>query len=150
MDSLYYLCLNVLLVMFLPASAAVFAQGKGDPPLFAIAKSLDSPGFAEMDLTPSFIQELQESEAAALREKLSPADKSERVIGDSMLLIIEGKKLAVIQLAVADRVREVAVMGFRDGVFYRIGCVRQSNHDIPLFFGKCGKMVSETFGLSSR
>lgn len=138
----------MMLLMLLPVSAAAFEQDQAERPLFAIAKSLDSPGFAEMDLTPSLIRQLQDSEAAALRGKLPPASAPERVIADSMLLMVEDKKLAVIQLSVGDRIREVAVMGFRDGVFYRVGCVRESGHDISLFFGRCGKMVSETFGFN--
>jgi hypothetical protein len=136
--------------------AGAFGEEKSEPPLFAIAKTQESPGFVEADLTPSLVRLLEESEIWALQEKLSFSSKptagkpKQTITADSMLLIVEGRKLAVIQLSVADRIREVTVMGFRDGEFRRVGCVRESSQEISLFSGKCGKMVSETFGFEPR
>jgi hypothetical protein len=142
-------------VLSLPIAVA-FGRNESEPPLFAIAQTQDSPGFTEADLTPSLVRQLEESEIWAMREKFSLSTGSQAgkpkqaITADSMLLMVEGRKVAVIQLSVADRIREVTVMGFRDGEFHRVGCVRESSQEISLFSGKCGKMVSETFRFSTR
>jgi hypothetical protein len=148
-----FTCAALLAQQLVVASA--WSAEESEPPLFAIANSQESPGLTELDLTPSFVKQLEHWAVALLRDKLALAPSGQnskkadelKIIADSMLLIVEGKRLAVIQTTLGDRVREVSVMGFRNGEFYRVGCVRESDHEISVFFGKCGKVVSETFGI---
>ena len=148
-----------LALCILTAVAAVaWAEDQPDSPLFAIAGTQDSPGLTEADLTPAFVAQLEAWAIATLREKMSTAfavtGQDARQAEDlyiqahSMLLVVEDKRLAVIQTAIGDQVREVSVLGFRNGEFYRVGCVRESGHDISVFFGKCGRVVSKTFGIA--
>lgn len=61
---------------------------------------------------------------------------------------IGGKKLVVIR-AVSDNTRRlVVIMGFVGTEHLRVNCIRNSNHDIPIFSGACGEKIKEAFGVS--
>jgi len=139
-------------------AAATTAQAQtGEAPLFAIARAEEAGGLTESDLTPDFVARLEAGAVGALRDKISTAltvtgrnaweARDLMIATESMLLVVQGKRLAVVQASVIDRVREVSVMGFRNGRLYKVACMRESSEDISLFSGRCGRVVSRTFDL---
>jgi hypothetical protein len=152
------LAVVALWFFLLMAALAAWSQPAAVAPLFTIA-ALQEEGVTEADLTPSLVKRLEAWAIAALREKFSstaaegpePEKATDsKVVAASMLFNVEGKLLVVIEMSMDQRVREVYVMGFKDEQFYRVACIRESNHEIPIFFGKCGAAVRETFGVPAR
>jgi hypothetical protein len=92
---------------------------------------------------------LREKIAASLRLTRQDWREAETLVisAESMLLVVQGKRLAVVQASVIDRVRDVSILGFKDGRYYKVACMRESSEEISVFFGKCGRIVSKTFGL---
>ncbi len=80
----------------------------------------------------------------------NPIDLKPKVEAKSVYLIAEGKKLAIVKVNVENSIRSVTIMGIKGGELYRVGCIRRSNHDIPVFSGSCGNKVEEVFGVSIR
>ena len=67
---------------------------------------------------------------------------------DSAFMNVSGKKLAVIKINMEDKVRSVMIIGIEGAKQVRVTCIRNSNHDIPVFFGECGNKLKEAFGVS--
>jgi hypothetical protein len=163
------LAVFALSFVWLLSAVSAWSQPAAVAPLFTIAAVQEEDGVTEADLTPSLVKRLEAWAIAALREKFSsspaageePAKAGDSKTGDSkigdlkivaasMLFNVDGKLLAVIEMSMDHRVREVYVMGFKGEQFYRVACIRESNHEIPIFFGKCGAAVRETFGVPAR
>jgi hypothetical protein len=41
----------------------------------------------------------------------------------------------------------VRIIGFTKQGMETVGCIRNSNHDIPIWSGECGKKIKEVFGV---
>lgn len=67
---------------------------------------------------------------------------------NSVYVTASGKKLAVIKINMHNSVRSVTIIGIRGNELLRVSCMRNSNHDIPVWSGECGNKVKEVFGVS--
>lgn len=127
-------------------------------PVVTIVAIQDSEGLTEADFTPTVLKRIEEWSVMTSRQKMAQSllrSGQDSTIAyrvpiksTSLINIVGGKKLLIVRMTVDDSIREVAIMGFRGTDFYRIGCIRASNHEIPVFSGECGKMVKGTFGVS--
>jgi len=140
-------------------SESAYGQSRSEiAPVITIAAIQDSEGLTEADLTPMLLKRLEAWSVDASRRKMSQSFARSgqdpnlayrlRIDSQAVLNVVAGKKLAIIRLTVDNSIREVSVMGFKDAAFYRVGCLRASNHDIRVFSGECGKIVRDTFGVS--
>ena len=70
------------------------------------------------------------------------------VEANSVYVTVNGKKLAVIKVNMDNSVRSVTIMGIKGTELHRVSCIRNSNHDIPVWSGECGKKIQEVFGVA--
>lgn len=144
----------------LTALPAVLLAGDGSvkAPVFTITAIQDSEGLLESDLSPALAKRMEAWSVSASRKKM--ADSLRRagqdpalayrvpIKSESLVLEVGSKKLIVVRLLVDGVIREITAMGFNGPFFYRVGCIRMSHHDIPLFEGECGRAVSKALGVS--
>ena len=78
----------------------------------------------------------------------NPNDFKPKVVANSVYVTAGGKKLAIIKVNMDNSIRSVTIMGIKGNEFHRVGCIRDSNHDIPVWSGVCGNKVREVFGVS--
>ena len=71
-----------------------------------------------------------------------------KVEASSVYVVINNKKLAVIKINENNSVRGVTIMGIKGTELHRVNCIRNSNHDIPVWSGECGKKIQEVFGVA--
>lgn len=128
-------------------------------PVIAVVTIQDSEGITEKDLDQLVLKNLeswlvQTMVAKARRDYAEsgydPNDLNPKVMASSVYTIVDGKKLAIIKTSMDNSVRSVTVIGFKGKECYRVTCIRASNHDIPVFYGECGKKIKEVFGVSAQ
>lgn len=146
-------------VSLLIASSAALAQlDTRVAPVVTIVAIQSNEGLNESDMTPALLKRMEEWSVSTSRKKMSQslARSGQNsniayqvpISSQSLFNVVGGEKLMIIRMTVDNSIREVSVLGFKGSEFYRIGCLRASNHDIPVFSGECGKVVKETFGVS--
>ena len=74
-----------------------------------------------------------------------PNSFNPKVEANSVYVTVNGKKLAVIKVNMDNSVRSVTIMGIKGTELHRVSCIRNSNHDIPVWTGECGKKIQEVF-----
>ena len=126
-------------------------------PVTAVMAIQDAEGMTEADLDTATLKRIEQwivqrtierTKQNYVNQGLDPRTFNSKVDVGSALTIVDGKKLAVIRITMANGVRTLVVMGFRRGDFMRVTCIRPSNHDIPMLSGECGQKVTEAFGVS--
>lgn len=65
----------------------------------------------------------------------------------SYYVVIQGKKLAVINILLEDRVNAVYVVGITGNEMIRVSCIRASRHKISLASGICAEEIYSAFGV---
>lgn len=68
---------------------------------------------------------------------------------NSVYVTVSGKKLAVIKIN-TNSARFVTIIGIKGEELHRVACVRESNHDIPIWYGECGNKIKEVFGVNMK
>jgi hypothetical protein len=121
-----------------PIIAAITSQGSGD---------LDQDALENLEtwIVQTMLQKARNHYSA---DGFDPADLQPKVYADSVYMSIDGKKLAIIKIKVDNIMRSVTILGIEGSELIRVGCIRGSNHDIPVFSGECGAKVQKAFGLS--
>lgn len=76
-------------------------------------------------------------------------------VSDSQYVTVGGKKLAIIKITLYPSKNDhtyatkmVRIVGFTQKGVETVGCMRNSNHDIPVWSGVCGNKIQEVFGVS--
>lgn len=77
-----------------------------------------------------------------------PNSFNPKVEATSVYVTVNGKKLAVIKVNMDNSVRSVTIMGIKGTELHRVTCIRNSNHDIPVWSGECGNKIQEVFGVA--
>lgn len=127
-------------------------------PVVTVVAIQSNEELRESDMTPTSLKRVEEWSVSMSRKKMSQslerAGQNPNIAyqvpisSQSLFNAVGGKKLMIVRMTVDNSIREVTIMGFKGSEFYRVGCLRASNHDIPVFSGECGKVVKETFGVS--
>jgi hypothetical protein len=129
------------------------------PPIIAVITIQDTEGTSENDLSIDALENLEQIIVAITLKKArawyaelggDPKTFHPHIDSNAVYVEIGGKKLAVVRINVENRVRSIAVMGFRGKEFVRVTCLRESNDEILLFRGTCADKVKEAFGVSLR
>jgi len=114
----------------------------------ATEANLDQTTLKEIEtwLVETWIEKIKNS----MTEKgMNPKDIEINVSSSSVYFIVEGKKLAIVKAKEAiTGFRSVVIMGIKENEFIRVSCFRPSDHDIPIWRGKCGDEVQKVFGVS--
>ncbi|MDH5472144.1 MAG: hypothetical protein OEY61_04750 [Gammaproteobacteria bacterium] len=125
-------------------------------PINAFTTIQDSDGITEKDLDNKALLKLEEwvkdsivrKTQNSYSEKGYDPDKAISSLNSSSIYaLIEGKKLAIINVTVNSLVRYATIMSVSDNSLLRVNCIRLSNHDIPLVNGVCGDEIYKTFGV---
>lgn len=143
--------------------SAVQTIGQAIAPVITMSTIQDSEGFTEADFNLEFLKKyeewsvettLQKSRAAYAEAGNDPTQFKPVPVSDSLFVNVGGKKLGIIKITIypsqTDRqraVKGVDVVGFTQRGFEIVGCIRGSNHDIPIWRGECGKKIKEVFGV---
>jgi hypothetical protein len=147
-----------MFILGLAENAALAQLDTQVAPVVTVVAIQSNEGLSESDMTPTFLKRTEEWSVNTSRKKMSQslARSGQNpniayqvpISSQSLFNVVGGKKLMIIRMTVDNSIREVSILGFKGSEFYRIGCLRASNHDIPVFSGECGKVVKETFGVS--
>jgi len=109
--------------------------------------NLDQAGLKNLETwTVNTILEKSKSKYAELG--YDPKTFNPKIDANSVYVNINRKKLAIIKINMNNLVRSVKIMGIRGNELYRVNCIRNSNHDIPVWTGECGNKIQEVFGIS--
>lgn len=126
-------------------------------PVMAYTTIQSAEGVREADLDQTALKNLETWIVETILQKgrkkftemgYNPKDYKPHVVANSVYVTAGGKKLAVIKIAIDNSMRSVTILGIKGKELHRVSCLRASNHDIPVWSGKCGSKVSETFGVS--
>ena len=126
-------------------------------PVMAFTTIQTSEGVTEADLDQQGLKNLENWIVEMWRQKAKnsfiemggkPEAFKPNMTAKSVYVTAEGKKLAIIKVNMDNAVRMVTIMGIVGDELHRVGCLRASNHDIPVWSGECGKKVNEVFGVS--
>ena len=139
-----------------PAPSALAVADQMAPIISAVTiQETEGPSEADLDLPAlkrleeHMVQTtLKRARANYAKQGFDPNTYNPKVDVGSVYVVAAGKKLAVIRMTIDAQVRTTWVMGFNQGQFLRVTCIRASNHDIPLFSGECGQKVTEAFAVS--
>jgi len=129
-------------------------------PVFAASTEQSSKGVTEEDMNQKFLKYFEAWMVETCKKKTmlayaelehDPSNFHPEITSKSQYVYIEGKKLAVISVSShgGDKiVRGVKIIGFSaPGTLSTVACIRQSNHDIPIYTGVCGAKIKEVFGV---
>lgn len=125
--------------------------------VIAVITRQDSEGITSNDLNQEVLNNLESwvIETILKKSKIAftdlgndPNQFNPRVNASSVYININDKKLAIIKITLEEAVRSVAIIGIDKNELIRVTCLRESNHDIPVFSGVCGDKVHEAFGVS--
>lgn len=126
-------------------------------PVMAFTTTQDSEGVTEANLDQAGLANLETWIVETMLQKgrneyaemgYNPKDLKPKVSANSVYVTVGGKKLAVIRVNMDNSMRSVTIMGIQGAELHRVGCIRASNHDIPVWSGECGNEVRKTFGVS--
>lgn len=136
----------------------------GVAPVVVVSTHQDSEGVTEENLNETTLKNLERWMVATVIQKArqayaqsgyDPSLFNPKTVANSQIINIGGSKLAVVKLTMhanatdtQNAVRLVRILGFRKSGATTVGCMRNSNHDIPIFTGECGKKIKEVFGVS--
>lgn len=148
----------VLLTAF-ALSQPNLAQGQSAvAPVVTIVSIQGAEGLTDADLTPAMAQKLEQWSVDMNRKKISQSLAASgqdpklayrmRIDSQSLVNIVGGKKLVIVRMNIEDVMREVSIIGIVGPQLYRVGCLRNSNHDIAVFSGECAKVLRERFKIS--
>lgn len=83
-----------------------------------------------------------------------PSQFNPDVVSESQFVNVGDKRLAIIYITAYPSktnhqiaMKAVRIIGFTNRGIETIGCIRNSNHDIPIWTGECGKKIKEIFGV---
>ena len=141
------------------SSSPAFQQAKPAvmKPVMAFTTVQSAEGVTEADLDQECLKNLEnwilETTLKKGRNKFAemgynPKDFKPKVVANSVYVTAGGKKLAIIKINMDNSIRSVMIMGIKGNELHRVSCIRTSNHDIPVWSGKCGNKVNEVFGVS--
>jgi len=125
-------------------------------PINAFTTVQDSDGLTEKNLDNKALINLEEWVKGSIVKKTKNAYSEkgydpEKAItslnSSSIYALIEGKKLAIINITVNNLVRYATIMSISENDLLRVNCVRLSNHEISLVNGVCGDEIYKTFGV---
>lgn len=132
-------------------------------PVITMSTIQSSEGFTEANLNQEFLKNLESWIVETVLRKAHVAyaetgnDLSEFnpvPVSNSQYVNVGGKKLAVIKITLypskvdpTTATKMVRIVGFTRKGMETVGCIRNSNHDIPLWSGECGKKIREVFGV---
>lgn len=126
-------------------------------PVVATITTQSAEGFTDADLDQTSLKNIETwiVDTMIKKGKSSYAelgydsnDFNPKVDANSVYLTVKGKKLAVIKINMDNSVRSVTIMGIKGTELHRVTCIRNSNHDIPVWSGECGKKIQEVFGVA--
>ncbi len=135
-------------------------------PVVVVSTYQDSEGMTEKNLNESTLKNLEKwmvtTAVQKARQTYAQSGHNSslfnpKTVSDSHIVNIGGSKLAVVKITLyasmaetKNAVRMVRILGFTKSGAVTVGCMRNSNHDIPVFSGECGKKIKEVFGVSIR
>ncbi|MBP7215645.1 MAG: hypothetical protein KBA52_08445 [Candidatus Kapabacteria bacterium] len=134
-----------------------YSQTKGMTPVVVTSTVQDAEGVKNADLDMVGLKNLEKwivdtvikkSRNAYAEQGHNPNTFNPKVETKSAYVNVNGMKLAVIKVNNSNLVRAVTIFGIKGNEAYRVNCIRYSNHDIPVWSGKCGDKVKEVFGVS--
>jgi len=140
-----------------PKSLPSNHQESGLKSVIAFTTVQSSEGFTEADLDQAFLINIENWILGTMFEKImnaypemgyDPEDLKSGLSARSVYMIVSGKKFAIIKIDLDNYARFVTIVGIEGPEFYRVTCLRPSNHDIPVWSGECGNEVKNTFGVS--
>ncbi len=126
-------------------------------PVIATITIQNSEGITEFDFNQSLLDTFESWTIETLIKKgkrsyadngYDPDNYDPDIDTNSVYIDANGKRLAVIKININNFVRMVVIIGIKKDQIYRVNCLRNSNHDIPLWSGNCGDKVLEAFGVS--
>lgn len=146
---------------FIPAAALYESSpvpaSSGRKPVMAFTTIQSAEGVTEADLDQAGLKNFETWLVEKMLQKgrneyaemgYNPKDFKPKVIANSVYVIVGGKKLAIIKVNMDNSMRWVTIMGIKGNELHRVSCIRNSNHDIPVWSGECGNKVNEVFGVS--
>lgn len=129
-------------------------MGENIPPVITSVTVQDSESASEEDFNLELLENIEQWLIQTMLSKgrqyfvekgYDPKDYKPKLIPSSVLNVVSGKKLGIIKINMENTMRSVTILGFINKDFYRITCLRKSNHDIPVYHGECGRKVKEVF-----
>ena len=142
-----------------PKTSAPVTQSSDVKPVIVYTTVQSAMGVTEADLDQEGLTNLENWVVETILQKsrnkfaemgYEAKDFKPRIVAKSVYVIAGGKKLAVIKVDIDSSMRSVTIMGIKGNELHRVGCIRGSNHDIPLWSGECGNKIEEVFGVSVR
>lgn len=135
-------------------------------PVVVVSTYQDSEGVTEENLNEDTLKNLEQWMVTTVIQKAhqtyaksghDPSLFSPKTVASSQIINIGGSKLAIVKLTMyanttdtRNAVRLVRILGFTKSGAATVGCMRNSDHDIPVFTGECGKKIREVFRVSIR
>lgn len=126
-------------------------------PIIATMTIQSSEGVTELDFNQSLLDTFESWTIDTLIKKgkrsiadmgHDPSTYNPKIYADSVYIDVNGKKLAVMKFNLSNVARMVVLIGIKKDQIYRVNCLRQSNHDIPVWSDACGDKIYEAFGVS--
>lgn len=126
-------------------------------PVVVATTSQSSEGVTEADLDQAGLENLEKWMVNMLIKKgknkyeamgHNPEEFKPRIDANSVYVTKGDKKLAIIKISLDNSVHSVTIVGINGAELYRVNCLRASNHEIPVFSGKCGKEIYKVFAVS--
>lgn len=125
--------------------------------VIAMSTVQSAEGVTDMDLDQAGLKNLETWTVNKIIEKskskyaemgYDPNTFNPKIDANSVYVSVSGKKLAVIKINMDNSVRSVTIVGIKGNELHRVNCMRNSNHDIPVWSGECGNKIQEVFGVS--
>lgn len=126
-------------------------------PIIVISSVQSAEGVTDADLDLVTLKILETWTVNTILEKgkskyaelgYDPNTFNPEIDANSVYVSVSGKKLAVIRINIGNLIRAVTIMGIKGNELHRVGCMRSSNHDIPVWSGECGNKIQEVFGVT--
>ena len=126
-------------------------------PVKAVETIQSAQGATEADLDLAFLNELENWIVKTMHQKgrdnyaamgFTSENFKSKIVANSTYVVADGKKLAFIKINFDNSVRMVTIIGIQGAELHRVACLRNSNHDIPVWSGECGSKVKEVFHVS--
>lgn len=136
-------------------------QAPTSPDAMAEVRAFDTAqsaeGFTEASLDQAALKNIETWLVETILEKArahiaqlghDPTELEPAISAGAVFVDASGKRLGIIKIRMEGLARIVAVVGFVGPEFHRVTCMRNTDHDIPVWSGECGAKIQEVFNVS--
>jgi len=146
---------NLFYFLFFLSVNICFAVDKQE--IIVFTSSEDAEGVTQKDFDIPLLKYFENKTVTKLKEKINLSLKNDGLIKStieiepsSVYINIQNTKLAVIKIKVIVNgyvSYQIHIFGIKGNTLMRVACVRQSDEQIPISYGKCNEQINKTYGI---